>query len=249
MRSSILLWFTSAGLALALLLLVAPPVSASEETYLRNLSLELERSTKYLDEAGAAISACNDNLIACLQTPEPTAQRIDNATLGLQGVRANLTAMEVPPKYTASHVQLETGYQQVIDGFRLYAAGLRERDLDKLSGGADLVREGRGNVTTASAAILGRPATTLDLVLILLLAVIATAAALGVLIFFVGRRAWESRRERIRDEWATCPKCGEVLDQWWTYRQWQIRQWRSDHLKSHERDTATAKGSKDGGSP
>lgn len=234
---------------LAGILLAVVPASTSEETYLQDLTAEFETSTIYLDEAAAAISLCNDRLLACLQTPEPTARRLDNASLGLEGVLTNLTALDVPATYAASHALLETGFQQIIDGLRLYATGLRERDVDTMSSGADLVREGRGNISTANNAIFGRSVAGIDFLLILSIAVVATAAALGVLVFYVARDVRQNRQGRIRDSGATCPKCGQVLDKWWTYRGWQIRQWRSDHLKTHEAEAGSSRGPKGGGPP
>ena len=235
-RAGSLLW--GVAVCLALVLNAAPATAVTEDEYLQALSAELDKSTIYLDEAAAAISECRLT-ISCLQNPEPYAVRLDNAVLGLEKVVSNLSGMEVPERYVTSHQQLIRGYGQVIDGFILYAEGLREhgRDPTKFEDAVNLVREGRTNITEANNAIFARTPPTFDLVLILIITVLATAGALVVLMVFLGRQAAQERHERVRDELATCPKCSQVLDQWWTYRRRQIRQWRVDHLKSHERDT------------
>jgi len=219
--------------------------TAPEETYLQDLASEIEKSIVFLDEASAAIDSCGLT-IGCFQNPEPYASRIDNATAGLRGVHANLSALDVPAQYNASHAKLKTGYQQIIDGLTLLVAGLRENDLDKVSLGAELVGEGKRNRSEGINEILSQPPAAFDLVLVLIVSVLFTAGALIALVFFLGRQASHERQERVRDELATCPKCGHVLDQWWTYRRWQIRQWRVDHLKSHERDTRPQRDSGDG---
>lgn len=246
-RAGILLW--GVVVSLALVLPATPATSITNDEYLRAVSAELEKSTTYLDEAAAAISECRLT-ISCLQNPEAYAVRLDGAVLGLEKVIANLSAMEVPERHIASHSQLVTGYRQVVDGFVLYAEGLREhgRDPAKFEDAVDLVRAGRTDITEANRAIFMETPATFDLFLILIITVLVTAGALVVLVFLLGRQAAKDRQERVRDEFATCPKCGEVLDQWWTYRRWQIRQWRVDHLKSHERDARPQQGPEGGGS-
>lgn len=223
-----------AAIFLAGLSLASPLASGQGDTYLQDVAVEFEVATVHLDEAAEAIARCNDALIACLQEPEPTAGRLDNASVGLEAVLANLTNLDVPSAYASSHALLETGFQQVIDGLRMYAQGLRQRDVDTLSAGADLVREGRNNISTANNAIFGQAPAAINLLLILIIAVFVTAAAVGVLVFIIVRDMRRTHQGRVRNELATCPTCGAVLDRWWTYRGWQIRQWRSDHLKAHE---------------
>lgn len=222
--------------AVAVLSVLAPHARAQEQAYLNELAAELQIAQVHLDEASAAIAACNDSLIACFQQPGPYADRIDMANVGLEGVRTNLTALTVPPQYASSHALLLGGFRQLIDGLALYATGLRERDVDKINSAADLISTGKRDIESASAAILSQPAGTSGLLLVLTAAVAAMAVSVGVLAFFLLRRALPARRDYIEKTWATCPKCGEVLDQWWTYRRRQIRDWRESHLASHARD-------------
>ena len=230
---------------LVALVLAAGAATASEETYLQNLTSEIEKSIAFLDEASAAIDACGLT-IGCLQNPEPYASRIDTAAAGLRGVHANLSSLNVPAQYNASHAKLETGYQQTVDGLTLFASGLRENDLDKVSTGAELLGEGKRNRTEGVSEILGQPPPTVDLSSFLFIIVVGATGTLIVLVYLLARQGARDRLARVHDEMATCPKCGQVLDQWWTYRRWQIRQWRVDHLKSHERDTRPQKESGDG---
>ncbi|MGQ0796425.1 MAG: hypothetical protein ACT4OI_00965 [Methanobacteriota archaeon] len=222
--------------AAAIACLLAPLARAQEQDYLNELAAELAIAQVHLDDASAAISACNDNLIACFQQPAPFADRIDQANVGLEGVRTNLSALLVPPPYASSHALLLDGFRQLIDGLALYATGLRERDVDKINSAADLISAGKRDIETASAAILSQPPGTSGLLLVLTAAVVAMGVSVGVLAVFLLRRALPARREYIEKTWATCPKCGEVLDMWWTYRRRQIRDWRESHLRSHARD-------------
>jgi len=225
--------------------LLAPYATAQEEAYLDELAAELQTAKVHLDEASSAISACNDSLIACFQQPAPYADRIDQANAGLEGVHVNLSAMTVPPRYASSHTLLIGGFRQLIDGLALYAIALRERDVDKLNSAADLISAGKRDIETANAAILSQPPGFSGLLLVLTVAVAATAVSVGVLAFFLLRQAIPARREYIEKTWATCPKCGEVLDRWRTYRRRQIRDWRESHLRSHDLDRAAVVGRKE----
>jgi len=218
--------------------LLVPHADAQEQAYLNELAAELAIAQVHLDEASSAISACNDVLIACFQQPAPYADRVDRANVGLEGVRTNLSALTVPPPYASSHALLLEGFRQLIDGLALYATGLRERDVDKINSAADLISAGKRDIESASAAILSQPAGTSALLVVLTAAVAAMAVSVGILAVFLLRRALPARREYIETTWATCPKCGEVLDMWWTYRRRQSRDWRESHLRSHERDRA-----------
>lgn len=231
----------SAAALLIVFVLAGGTLSASQETYLQDVASEIQKSTAFLDEASDAISDCGLSL-ECFQDPEPHASRIDRAVVGLQGIHANLTRLDVPAQYNASHTKLLLGYQQTIDGLILFAAGIRENDLDKVQTGADLLVDGRENRTEGASEILSQARAPFDLSLVLIIAIIGVAATLVVLMFLLGRQASQDRLERIHSD-AKCPKCGQVLDQWWTYRPWQIRQWRVDHLRSHERDVPPGKGS------
>jgi hypothetical protein len=223
-------------LFVAVLAVVVPGAGAQEQAYLSELSAQLQVAQIHLDEASAAISDCNDNLIACFQQPTAYADRIDQANAGLEGVRTNLTLLTVPAAYVSSHARLLDGFRQLIDGLALYATGLRERDVDKINSAADLISAGKQDIEGASAAILSQPSGISGLLWVLTAAVAAITVSVGILVFLLLRQALPARREYIEKTWATCPQCGEVLDQWRTYRRRQIRDWRESHLRSHRRD-------------
>src|SRR3990172_6967035 len=221
---------------LVALVLAAGAATASEETYLQDLALEIEKSIPFLDEASAPMHAWGLT-IGCLQTPEPYASRIDTAAAGLRGVHANLSSLNVPAQYNASHAKLGTGYQQTVDGLTLFASGLRENDLDKVSTGADLLGDGKRNRTEGVSEILGRPPSLVDLSSFLLIIVVGATGTLLVLVYLLARQGGRDRLARVHDEIATCPKCGQVLDQWWTYRRGQICPWRGGALQRPKRKT------------
>lgn len=221
------------ALATAVSLLVTAGGGVGQnEAYFAELTGQLEVATSHLDEASAAIGDCNDDFLGCLRDPGPTSDRLNASAIGLEGVRSNLTELAAPSQFNSSHQLLTSGFHRVADGFVLYGESLRERDLDKLDLAAEEIRSGKLEIETASASILGQTSRGLDLVLVLTIAVLATAASVGVLMVVLlreGVRTQRSGKKRL----GTCPKCGEVLDQYWTFRKGQIEEWRRNHLKSH----------------
>jgi len=217
--------------------LLAPTslVAASEQTYLDALTVQLEIAGQHFAEAAAAIRECNEEFFQCFSEPEQFAQRIDLAALGLSRVRDNLSGIAVPESYTSIHAQLSRGFGQVVDGLSLYAAGLRESDPDRLGEAADLVEIGKGNIDTATTAIRTRSQADFDFSLIALIAVVVMTCSVGILIFTLVRQLRRDRTDGMKKS-ATCPVCGETLDQWWTFRVSQVREWRTDHLGMHARD-------------
>lgn len=221
--------------AVASLLAPTPLVAASEQSYLDALTVQLEVAGQHFAEAAAAIRECNEEFFQCFSEPEEFAQRIDLAALGLSGVRDNLSRVAVPDGYTSIHDQLSRGFGQVVDGLSLYAAGLRESDPDRLDEAADLVEIGKGNIDAATTAIRTRSQADFDFSLIAIIAVVAMACSVGVLTFILVQQLRRDRTDG-KEKSATCPVCGQMLDQWWTFRVSQVREWRTDHLGVHARD-------------
>lgn len=221
-------------------LVLAPQAGAQD--YLTDLGTSLDLAGDFLDEAAAAIEECNVALIDCLRNPDPTADRIEAANLGLQGVITNLSLLQPPAEHAASHDQLLLGLGKVSTGLTLYTEGLRQNDPTKLARASDALRDGRDDIRTATNAIASQSAGSTDLLTLVTFAVIAAAGAMVVLLVVLVRSAHRQRLNTLHKELATCPLCGEVLDQWSTYKVGQIRTWQQEHLKSH-RDEGLPPGS------
>ena len=212
------------------------PVSAQD--YQTQLSEHLAEASMFLDDAGQAIDECTRALIGCLANPDDIVTRIDAASQGLLRVVSNLSAMEVPEGNAADHARLIQGFGMVTDGFAVYTDGLRSRDPGTLGLAVDLITDGNNQIRAAVNAIFAQPTTDPDIVQILTYVVIGATVGLSVLLYVLLRMARQQRRTQIEKDFATCPECGEVLDQWWTYRKRQIRRWLETHLLSHERETS-----------
>ncbi|MEE9593701.1 MAG: hypothetical protein V3W28_08995 [Thermoplasmata archaeon] len=212
------------------------PVSAQD--YETQLSAHLVEASEFLDDAGQAIDECTRTLIGCLSDPDDIVTRIDAASQGLLEVVGNVSAMEVSEENAADHALLVQGFGLVTDGFALYTDGLRSKDPGTLGLAGDLIADGNNQIRAAVNAIFTQPASGTDIVQILTYAVIGATVGLSVLLYLLLRMERRQRRTHIEKEFATCPECGEVLDEWWTYRSRQIRRWLETHLLSHERETS-----------
>ncbi len=217
---------------------VAPTLSASgsTESYLDALSVNLGETSTQLNRAAEAIEECNVELLECLREPEAYAERIDDANEGLTRVHFNLSTIQVPSQYSTDHFRLLRGLSNVMDGLYLYSESLRMRDPSRLGDALELIRAGRDDIQAATDSILAETSQPLDMIQITTVIVVIATGGLAVLLVILLRRARSERLSFLHDELATCPQCGEVLDQWWTFRPGQIRQWQTTHLASHERE-------------
>lgn len=187
----------------------------------------------FLSEASDAIAECNEQLLDCVQNPEPTASRIDTARVGLEGVVLNLTELEPPPEHAANHDLLLQGFNKVILGFSLYSQALRDREPGVLIDGLELIQEGKDDVSTATSSILGNEGPATNVILFVTVGVVGATVAMSVVLALLLLRLRKDRMSEVHRTLATCPVCGEVLDSWWTFRTRQIREWQRDHLKGH----------------
>lgn len=212
----------------------------TDDSYLQDLSEQLNVAETHLDAASAAIGECNDSLIRCLQQPVPYATRIEAAAQGLDEVRTNLSALSPPAEHASSHAQLSDGFRKVADGLNLYAEWLRDRgrDIAMFDAAMDLIRSGKEDINTSTNAILSRPVGELPLLTVMAVAVGISVVVLGVILYVLIRQLRQDNREYVEKTYATCPECGVVLDEWWTFRRRQITGWREDHLESHQKERA-----------
>ena len=225
----------------AILLVLLPAPAATEQDYLAALSVQLEAADVYLDDAADALNECADQILTCYNDREPYAQRVETAGQGLDGILTNLSAMEVPDVYASDHLLLRRGFEQVIAGLVLYAEAIRAWDTDQMYAAGNLTQLGRSDIRTASGAILQRSVGGANLPLILGIATAAEGAAIAILVYLLVRRVSRTRRQEFKEAWATCPLCGEVVDQWWRFRKRVVREWHMTHLRdAHGRGVHSA---------
>jgi len=225
-----------AGAVLALAILVFLPVVAAQQEYLDALSVQLDAAQVHFDEAADALSTCSDAIVNCFQNREPYALRLESAGQGLLGIQDNLSAMDVPERYRSDHAMLQDGFQQVTEGLLLYAAAIRTWDTGNMSRAGQLTQAGRLDIRTASTSILSRPVGDAHFAL-LAGVVVLEGVVVVAFVLVVSRRVARTRRADFERDWASCPECGEVMDQWWTFKKRQVREWRATHLKGHPHAT------------
>lgn len=238
-RSSRSTWVT---LAFILLVLTAP---TRAQDYRGDLGTNLGLASDYLSEASDAIAECNEDLLGCIRDPEATADRIDNATAGLEGVVSNLSLLDPPAEHQANHNLLLQGFDKIVAGFSLYSQALRDREPTSLIDGLELIQEGKEEVNTATSSILGDQNLPVDIVLVVTLGVVGAAVAMFIVLALLLLRLRQNHLDAIHRNLATCPVCDEILDKWWTFRMSQIREWQQNHLKGHrqERESSLPSGS------
>lgn len=232
---------TGLPLLIAILLVSAPAAANHEHTYLNDLADLLGQTADHLTRARLALNLCLSDQEACAANSAPYRAQIKEARVGIEKVRAQMNALEVPEKYGEAHQIALGGLANLSTALQLLTVGLENLDSVAISRAMDHLESGRLSILTVHEMIKTMPPEAhsfLGSVIWLVVAILATIA--GVNLAFAAREM-HRRAARRKRESSKCPHCGVVMGDWEMYSAKVVEGWMDGHIAMYHSTASAAK--------
>lgn len=212
-------------------------MASTETDYVLDLVDLLDEAGEYLTEARLALSLCLADQEACATNTEPFRNRIEDARIGVDGVRSRVDQLEVPPKYVEVQGLAIEALANISMALNLINLGLEQFDPTYMELASAHIDSARIQIVAIYDQLQALPpAGDSNLGTILWPVVLGLAALVSGNLIYVGRVMRRDTRARKRDA-STCPRCGARMSEFESYPLKAVEAWMTTHRSTyHPRD-------------
>jgi len=208
-------------------------VAGAEMDYVLDLVDLLDEAGAHLTQARLALSSCLADQPACGADSQPFRDQIQDAKVGVDGVRQRVDQLEVPPKYVDVQGMAVESLANISTALDLLNLGLEQFDATIIESAGVHLDSARLQIVGIYDRIQAMPPTSeSNLGTILLPVVAGLVIVVAVNLIYTTRVVRRETRVRKREA-SECPRCGAQMTDFATYPLKTIQAWMATHASAY----------------
>lgn len=208
-------------------------VASTETEYVLDLVNLLDDAGGYLTQARLALNLCLANQEACAANSQPFQDQIDDARIGVDGVKERVGQLEVPPKYVEVQGIAIESLANISTALDLLNQGLESFDPSYMELASVHLDSARLQIATIYDRLQNLPPSSdSNLGAILWPVVAALAILVSVNLIYLARSTRRDTRTRKRIA-SMCPSCGAQMTNFESYPLKTVEAWMATHTSAY----------------